>query len=84
MRHLIIAAAALTLAGFALPFAGTASAEIEYPYCARGNDGGGGGGCSYATIEQCRAFAFGAGYCYDNPRYTPSANASVRSPRPRR
>ncbi len=83
MRHLIIAAAALTLAGFALPFAGPASAEIEYPYCARGNDVG--GGCSYATIEQCRAFAFGTGaYCYDNPRYTPGANAAVRSPRTRR
>ena len=81
MRHLIIAAAAITFAGFALPFAGPASAEIEYPYCAQGRDVG--GGCSYATIDQCRAFASGTGaYCYENPRYT--ANAGARPPMTRR
>jgi hypothetical protein len=80
MRHLIIAAA-VTFASFALPSA--ASAEIEYPYCAIGRDVG--GGCNYATIEQCRAFALGtSAYCYDNPRYAPNANASARTPRSRR
>ncbi len=82
MRHLIIAAA-VALASFALPFASPALADVEYPYCAKGRDVG--GGCNYATIEQCRAFASGTGaYCYDNPRYTAGASALARTPRPRR
>jgi hypothetical protein len=81
MRNLILGAASFALAAVAFPL--TASAEVEYPYCAKGRNVG--GGCSYATIEQCRAFASGTGaYCYENPRYRPGASALARTPRSRR
>jgi hypothetical protein len=73
MRHLT-SAAALTLAAVALFFAGPALADIEYPYCGKGREAG--GGCTFATMEQCQAFVTGTGgYCYNNPRYTLTANA---------
>jgi hypothetical protein len=80
MRNLILGAATLVLAATALPL--TASAEIEYPYCASGR---GTGGCSYATLDQCRATVSGAGgYCFSNPRYQPNESAFARTQRARR
>jgi hypothetical protein len=75
--------AASTLAGAAMLLAGvpTGPAEaVEYPYCASGQWAGG-GGCSYSTLEQCRASISGVGgVCVSNPRYTPA----TRPPRARR
>jgi hypothetical protein len=80
MRNFILGAATFVLAAAAFPL--TASAEIEYPYCASGR---GTGGCSFATLDQCRATVSGAGgYCYSNPRYTLNENAFARTQRARR
>ena len=82
MRNLVLGAATLALA--AITSAHSASADIEYPYCAK-TRGGGGDGCTYSTVEQCRAFVSGTGgFCYDNPRYTPDVTAYTRAPRTRR
>jgi hypothetical protein len=84
MRNLVIAAATLALATLASPLVGTASAEIEYPYCGYGRDVG---SCSFSTLEQCRAYANGIGAsCFANPRYTANQNpnAFARTPRTRR
>jgi hypothetical protein len=82
MRNLVLGAATLALA--AITSAHSASADIEYPYCAK-TRGGGGDGCTYSTVEQCRAFVSGTGgFCYDNPRYTPNVTTHTRAPRTRR
>ncbi len=67
MRNLILGTAALALAGLA-PLAATtqARADIEYPYCGYGREGA--GGCTFATLDQCRAFVSGTGgACYQQP-----------------
>jgi hypothetical protein len=81
MRNLILGTAALALAGLApLVAATSARAEIEYPFCGFGREGS--GGCTFSTLEQCRAFVNGAGgACYSNPRYTASASGMTRSRR---
>jgi Protein of unknown function (DUF3551) len=81
MRNLILAATTLVLASLASPLVNPAAAA-EYPYCAEGTFSG--GGCDFATLEQCRAYLSGAGYCARNPRYTAGASVSSRTPRPRR
>ncbi len=83
MRNFILAATTLVFASLASPFVNSASA-VEYPYCAAGVWAGG-GGCSYATLEQCRAaISGGGGSCVPNARYTAGENAVARTPRPRR
>ena len=75
MRHLIFGAVAIAAAALALP-ATPARAETDYPWC--GYDRYGWGGCSFATLEQCRAFISGAnGRCQSNPRY---ASGSYTNP----
>lgn len=76
MRHLILGAVALAAAALA-PLATTpAHADIGYPYC--GYDRYGWGGCSFATLEQCRAFIAGStGRCERNPR---TANGAYTDP----
>jgi hypothetical protein len=85
MRHFILAASMLTLAAIAVPLTATGPAQaVEYPYCASGAWGGG-GGCSYSTLDQCRASISGVGgSCVSNPRYAPNPNAATRPPRARR
>jgi len=86
MRPFILAASMLALAAIAFPLAATgpALADIEYPYCASGQWAGG-GGCSYTTLEQCRASISGVGgSCVSNPRYTPAPNVATRALRARR
>jgi hypothetical protein len=85
MRYFIVTASMLALAALAIPLtvAGPAQA-VEYPYCAAGMWAGG-GGCSYTTLEQCRAAISGVGgSCVSNPRYTPNPAAATRPPRARR
>lgn len=82
MRQLIFGAAAIAVA-ILVSFAATpARAEIEYPFCGYGRYGD--GGCMYSTLDQCRAFIFGAGgRCERNPRYAQGAvdAAATRSRR---
>ncbi|MDQ8730771.1 DUF3551 domain-containing protein [Bradyrhizobium sp. LHD-71] len=81
MRNFILGAAALALAGVILSFAASNAAQAqEYPYCASGTWGA--GGCTYATLYQCRAFISGAGgSCVRNPRYTPDTSSFARKRR---
>jgi hypothetical protein len=85
MRHLILAASMLVLAAIAASLAAMGPARaVEYPYCASGQWAGG-GGCSYTTLEQCRASISGVGgSCVSNPRYTPNPNTAAQPPRARR
>ena len=85
MRHFILAASMLALAAIAVTLAATGPAQaVEYPYCASGQWAGG-GGCSYTTLEQCRAAISGVGGgCVSNPRYALNPNAATRAPRTRR
>lgn len=81
MRSLVLSA---TLALVAIgPLAATRSAQaVEYPWCATGAWAGS-GGCSYSTLEQCRASIDGVGgMCVRNPRYMP--DTSARTSRTRR
>lgn len=82
MRRFALSAATLTLVAIA-PLAATRSAQaVEYPWCATGAWAGN-GGCSYTTLEQCRASIEGVGgMCVRNPRYAP--DASARTSRARR
>ncbi len=82
MRNFLLGAMTLALATLASPRINTASAETEYPYCWTGARGS--GGCSYATLEQCRAAVQGGtGSCTPNPRYTPGPSTLARTPRTR-
>lgn len=77
MRKLILAAAAVAIVGLTTT---AARAEIEYPYCGYAREGA--GGCTFSTIDQCRAFVSGAGGgCHSNPRYTAKLPAASRSRR---
>jgi hypothetical protein len=72
MRHLIFGAVAIAAAALVLPASTPAQAETTYPWC--GYDRYGWGGCSFATLEQCRAFISGAnGRCQSNPHYASGA-----------
>jgi hypothetical protein len=83
MRSFVLGAATFALAVIAFPFAAGSAQAREYPYCASGVRGA--GGCTYATLEQCRAFIAGTGgSCVSNPRYTVNERAFARTPRPRR
>jgi hypothetical protein len=81
MRKLILGTAALALAGLApLAAATPVRADIEYPYCGYAREGA--GGCTFSTLDQCRAFVSGTGgACTSNPRYTASAAGMTRTRR---
>jgi hypothetical protein len=83
MRNLVLSAATLALATLIPALVKPASA-VEYAYCATGASILA-GGCSYTTLEPCRAFVHGySGQCVPNPHYTPAAKTAGRTPRPRR
>jgi len=84
MRHFVLAASTLGLAAITVQLTATGPARAqEYPYCASGQWAGG-GGCSYTTLDQCRASISGVGgVCVNNPRYT-GQTAMTRPPRGRR
>lgn len=85
MRRSILAVSMLALAAIAVTMAATGPAQAqEYPYCASGQWAGG-GGCSYSTLDQCRASISGVGgVCVSNPRYAADPNTATRSLRTRR
>ena len=78
MRNLIFGTVALALAALATNT--SARADIEYPYCGYAREGA--GGCTFSTLDQCRAFVSGAGGgCVSNPRYKAGAGATPRTRR---
>lgn len=85
MRHFIVAASTFILAAIAVPLIGAGPAKaVEYPYCATGAWAGS-GGCSYTTLEQCRASISGVGgSCVTNPRYVGNPDTATRPARARR
>jgi hypothetical protein len=83
VRNPVPVAAMLALAVVAAPPVNPASAA-EYAYCASGASILA-GGCSYETLEQCRAFISGyGGHCFPNPRHASVTGAGERAPRQRR
>jgi hypothetical protein len=62
------------------PLAPEARAEVEYPWCAISSDVMGSQTCSFARLDQCRAFVTSTGFCQPNARYI--APAGVRPARP--
>lgn len=55
---------------------------IEYAWCAYGATQGGSQSCSFATVEQCRAYVSGGGgYCQTNSRASTFAEMPKRNPR---
>lgn len=76
-------AASLFIAGFAFLGAvaidaSPARAEIEYAWCAIGQNQGA-QSCSFSTAEQCRNFISGTGFCQMNPRATARAEMPRRA-----
>jgi hypothetical protein len=68
------AACALATASFAT--CGTeARAEITYPWCAISSISMGTQTCSFANLDQCRAYVASTGFCHPNARYTAPADA---------
>ncbi len=69
----------------ALPvFAPSASAAIEYPWCAQYGDNHGGTNCGFVTLEQCRWTISGnGGFCVQNPFYSGPVDESPRANRKR-
>jgi len=81
MRIALIAAAGLATA---IIGAAPSRADIEYPYCAIAGISTG-PDCSYATLDQCRAFVSGVGTaCTPNPRFRGYSPYSPRVTHPLR
>lgn len=56
-------------------------AEPEYAWCAHLSIQGGGQSCTFVTIEQCRAYVSGGGFCQANPRASAFAEMPRRTSR---
>lgn len=53
----------------------------EYAWCAHGASQGGSQSCTFSTIDQCRAYVSGGGFCQANPRASAFAEMPRRSRR---
>ena len=74
----LIAAAAAVVA-ISVSTTAPVRAEAEYPWCAFLSISGGSQSCTYATLDQCRAFLAGAGFCERNPRASSFAEMPKRT-----
>lgn len=73
-----ILAAACVFAAASLALSPTeARAETAYPWCAISSMSMGLQTCSFASLDQCRAFVTSMGFCQPDARYT----APVKKPR---
>jgi Protein of unknown function (DUF3551) len=54
---------------------------VEYAWCGITSTPGGSESCTFATIDQCRAYVAGAGFCQPNPRASALAEMPKRNPR---
>lgn len=70
---LVAAAVAFAAAATTTP----ARAEVEFAWCGFLSISGGSQSCTFNTIEQCRAYVAGSGFCDRNPR----ASALAEMPR---
>jgi len=61
--------AAVMISGFML-LSGTAQAAPQYPWCAVDTRAGT-YTCIFVSPQQCMAYAFGIGYCQENPYLDP-------------
>lgn len=83
MRQIILGIA--VAAGLSAAFSVAPASADPFKWCTvfGGSMGGGGGSCSYTSIEQCRASLSGfGGYCVENQFYTGSEQ-TVRHKRKR-
>lgn len=55
-----------------------AHAEINYPWCAFSSISMGTQTCSFASLDQCRAFVASTGFCQPNTRYSAPAEKQRR------
>ena len=90
MRNAMLALLALFAAGTAM-IAGSApaAAEYDYPWCVVGGELGAAGDCSYQTLAQCQASAYGRWnlYCTENIRVLFARQRAAQEqgvPQPRR
>jgi hypothetical protein len=52
-----------------------ARAEVAYPWCAMSSISMGTQTCSFASLEQCRAYVGSTGFCQPNARTAPAEKA---------
>lgn len=74
----------IAVAAFAAATTGTttpARAASEFAWCAFESTNGGGQSCTYNTVDQCRAYLAGRGFCQPNPRASAMAEMPKRSKR---
>lgn len=62
---LVAAAAAFTAA---VMTTAPARADVEFAWCGFLSISGGAQSCTFNTIDQCRAYVAGSGFCEPNPR----------------
>ena len=72
----LVAAAAAFTAAAAMTTA-PARADVEFAWCAFTSTSGGAQSCMFNTVDQCRAYVTGNGFCERNPR----ASAMAEMPR---
>ena len=70
--------AAATVFAATLTTTGPVRAEVEYAWCGFLSIQGGAQSCTFATIDQCRAYVAGSGFCDRNPRASALAEMPKR------
>jgi Protein of unknown function (DUF3551) len=78
-NYLIIAATAAVAA--TVITTAPVRADVEYAWCGFLSISGGSQSCTFTTIDQCRAYVSGWGFCQPNPR---ASLAEMRKRNPRR
>jgi hypothetical protein len=70
MRNAMLAMLALLAGGTAVIANSAPAVAYDYPWCVMGGELGAAGDCSYSTLDQCRASAYGRWnlYCAENKR----------------
>jgi hypothetical protein len=79
INSLLVATAALLAA--AVVSTSPVRADVEFAYCGFGATQGGSQSCTFVTLDQCRAYVAGGGYCQPNPRASALAEMPKRMPR---
>jgi len=70
MRNVMLAILALLASGAAATAGSVPAYAYDYPWCVMGGELGASGDCSYSTLAQCQASAYGRWnlYCAENKR----------------
>lgn len=72
---LVAAAAAFTAT---MMTTAPARADVEFAWCGFLSISGGAQSCTFNTIDQCRAYVAGSGFCERNPRASAMAQMPKR------